>query len=158
MRWRILSGDVNWETYGGKLISPPQNNGEFDYWLVLEVNEWEAVVGEREAAEIDGTHNVSLSVVVPSECPTEDYVRAFDSCGWEGMEVDHPEMLVNLLHSYGIRATIWDENGNLRDLLRDAKRQADITAGITFGFAMDCPQNRMGATGWDTIQGNLVPQ
>jgi len=36
MRFKFLTGDVNWETYGGKWVSPKLNNGDFDYWLVLE--------------------------------------------------------------------------------------------------------------------------
>lgn len=161
MKWSILSGDVNWETYGGKLVSPPQNNGEFDYWLVLEVIEWEEAVGEHEAAEIDGSHNVCLSVVAPSECPEADLQSAFESCGWgEGanceIEWDNPLMLVELLHSYGIAAHVWSADGNLRDLLREGKKQA-VQAEFLFGFAMDRPQNALGATGWDWLRGNLCP-
>ena len=100
MKWSILSGDVNWETYGGKLVAGPFDNGEFQYWFVIEVMEWAERVGEDEAAEIDGTHNVCLSVVAPSECPADELQRAIDSNGLAGIEIDDPEYLNDLLHDY----------------------------------------------------------
>jgi hypothetical protein len=160
MKWNILSGDVNWETYGGKLVSPPQSNGEFTYWLVLDVLEWEQTVGEREAAEIDGTHHVSLCVVAPSELGEDKMRSALRNCGWDGgdgPEIDDPLMLVDILHSYGTYATVWQADGGLRDLLREGKQQAEITSGIMFGFQMDQPQNRIGADGWDFIRGEVYP-
>ena len=153
MKWSILSGDVNWETYGGKLIAGPFDNGDFQYWFVIEVIEWAEAVGEDKAADIDGTHNVCLSVVAPSECPADELQSAFDSCGWEGMEIDSPAILVELLHGHGIRAVVHDDNGSLRGLLRQSKREA-VQAEFLFGFVMDRQQNAMGSTGWDFLRGD----
>lgn len=153
MKWSFLSGDMNWEDHGGKFISPPQSNGEFTYWLVLEVLNWEEAVGEREAADIDGDHNVSLSVVAPSECPVAELKSALESCGCEDMEIDSPLMLVEILHSYGVHAQVWNADGRLKDLMREGKKKATETEFL-FGFAMDKQQNQIGATGWDFLQGN----
>ena len=153
MKWSFLSGDMNFEDYGGKFVSPPLNNVEFYYWLVLDVLNWENAVGEREAGEIDGTHNVTLSAVAPSECPVDALQSAIDSCGCENVDIDDPLILVELLHSYGIYATIWEKDGKLKDLLREGKEKAEIMGVTLFGFAMDCPQNAIGATGWDWLRG-----
>jgi len=153
MKWSFLSGDGNWEDHGGKFISPPQSSGEFTYWFVLEVINWEEAVGEREAADIDGNYNVSLSVVAPSECPIADLKNAMESCGLEDMEIDSPLMLVEILYSYGIHANVWNEDGCLKDLMQKGKQKA-IEAEFMFGFAMDKHQNAIGATGWDFLQGN----
>jgi hypothetical protein len=157
MKWSILSGDVNWETYGGKLISPMFNNGDFAYWFVIEVMEWAERVGEDEAAEIDGSHNVCLSVVAPSECPPDQLQSAFDSYGWTGDEdfLDDPTAIVDLLHGYGIRAVVGDWNSSLKEGLRLAKREA-VASEFFFGFAMDRPQNAIGSTGCDLLRGDLT--
>ena len=156
MKWSILSGDVNWETYGGKLVAGPFDNGDFQYWFVIEVIEWEEAVGEQEAADIDGTHNVCLSVVAPSECPADELQSAIDSYGWEGMEIDNPLILVELLHGYGIKAVVHNDNGSLRGLLRLAKQEARVCEAFTFGFVMDTPQNAIGSTGWDCLRGDIT--
>jgi hypothetical protein len=55
MKFKFLTGDINWQTYGGKFISKKLNNGEFDHWLVIEVTNWANAVGEREAKAIGAT-------------------------------------------------------------------------------------------------------
>jgi hypothetical protein len=154
MKWSILSGDVNWETYGGKLVAGPFDNGDFQYWFVMEVIEWEECLGEMELPDVGGTHNVCLSVVAPSECPADEWQGIIDSYGWEGMEIDSPLTLVDMLHDCGIRAVIWDSNGNLKDLLREGKQAARVSECFTFGIDMDHPQNAIGATGWDLLRGD----
>ena len=49
MRFSFLTGDMNYTTYGGKWISTRQNNGEFDYYFVIELLNWPETVGQREA-------------------------------------------------------------------------------------------------------------
>jgi hypothetical protein len=157
MKWSILSGDINWETYGGKLVAGPFDNGEFQYWFVIEVIEWADAVGEREAAEIDGTHNVCLSVVAPSQCPAKELQSAFDSWGIaDNNTIDSPLALVDLLHGYGISAVVHDDNGSLKGLLRLAKQEAEICECFAFGFKMDAPQNAIGSTGWDLLRGDIT--
>lgn len=156
MKWSVLSWGVAWEHYGGKLVAGPFDNGDFAYWFVLDIINWAEAVGEDEASEIDGTHNVTLSIVAPSECSADELQGAIDSCGWEGMELDSPLTLVELLHSYGIHASIWSENGSLKDLLRKGKQEADHCERSTFGFDMDRSQNAIGSTGWDFLRGDIT--
>ena len=40
MRFKFLTGDVNWQTYSGLFVSRRLNNGDFDYYLVLRVENW----------------------------------------------------------------------------------------------------------------------
>jgi hypothetical protein len=157
MKWSILSGDVNWEDHGGKFVAGPFDNGDFQYWFVIEVFDWESMVGEREAADIDGTHNVCLSVVAPSECSADSLQSAFDSYGIDGGDmIGCPMALVDLLHGCGIRAVVHDDNGSLKGLLRLAKQEARVCESIMFGFKMDAPQNAIGSTGWDLLRGDLL--
>ena len=64
MRFSFLSGDMNFTRYGGKWISTRRNNGEFDYYFVIELLNWRETVGRERAAE---TYNVSVSIVSPDE-------------------------------------------------------------------------------------------
>ena len=49
IKFRWLTGDMDFLTYGGKWISTRQSNGEFDYYFVIELLNWRETVGEREA-------------------------------------------------------------------------------------------------------------
>ena len=37
MRFRFLTGDVNYVRDGGCFISDRQNNGDFDFWVVMDI-------------------------------------------------------------------------------------------------------------------------
>ena len=156
MRFTFLTGDVNWLDYGGTFVSRKMNNGEFDYWLVIEVINWEDAVGEHEAKSL-GTYNVSLSIVAPSEIDDETRKGLLETMGMDDYEGEINELTwVMLASDYGCQAQIWNESGNnLRNLMREAHRQADIN-GIFFGFQMDRAQNAVGSTGWDFVRGDVL--
>ena len=78
MRFSFLAGDMNFTRYGGKWISTRRNNGEFDYFYVVELLNWRETVGEREAPP--ETYNVSLSVVSPHEAK-DKLGAAMECCG-----------------------------------------------------------------------------
>ena len=63
MRFKFLTGDVNFLDFGAKWISSKRNNGDFDYWLVIELINWAEAVGEKEAP---ARYNLSHCVVAPS--------------------------------------------------------------------------------------------
>jgi len=66
-------------------------------------------------------------------------------------------MKVELLASYGVYAVLSRHDGNnYRAVLKEARKEAYMASALMFGFYMDRPQNRIGSTGWDTIQGNLL--
>ena len=151
-RFKFLTGDVNWQEYGGKFISKKLNNGEFDYYLIIEVVNW----NEQERYP-EYTYNVSLSAVSPIEA-IESLQSAAESYGWtiEELESYGELAVVECLSSYGAQAHLWDDNGNnLKILMREAHRQAELAESL-FGFYMDRYQNRIGSTGWDFIKGDIL--
>lgn len=150
MKFKFLTGD------GGKWISPKLNHGDFDHWFVLEFINMDEACGRDN--EDQPKYHVCLSAVAPSQVSQSDMDRAFASCG-----PDDPAYRANLicqveaLSSYGISAPLWQSNGNnIAKLMRDAKREAEIINGITFGFAMDRAVNRIGTTGWEAIKGDIT--
>jgi hypothetical protein len=153
IRFRFLTGDVNWLAYGGKWVSPKQSNGEFDYWLVIELVNMEDACG-GDARE---KYNVTLSAVSPSEAGT-NLASALQSCGVEANDPSATNVLaqVECLHSYGIHVPLWIGNGNnAHKLLREARREARPATGL-FGFYMDRAVNRIGTTGWEAIRGDIT--
>jgi len=161
MKFKFLTGDINWQDYGGKFISKKLNNGDWNYWLVIEVINWQDAVGEREAKEVDAKYNVCLSAVSPQAAGEENLHRAFKCHGMEG-ESEHevelrkdPIVQVECLHGYGVSAPLWQADGNnLSKLMKEARKQAQQSEFL-FGFYMDGSKNRIGNTGWDFISGDI---
>jgi hypothetical protein len=154
-RFKLLSGDQNWSRYGGKWISQRFNNGEFDFWFVLELINLYDACGEREAKEMGGQYAVECSVVSPSEAANE-LPKAASSWGIELDDIKTDEQRVELLHSYGTKALVCSIIGNnYSQLMQQAKRKA-MESEFLFGFAMDQPQNAIGTTGWDMLRGDLL--
>jgi hypothetical protein len=158
IRFQWLTGDSNWLTYGGKWISPKLNNGDFDYWLVLEFLNMDEACGRDNEGQ--PRYNASLSAVSPHQAG-EHLNKALDSCGigpqhQNGAFVEvTPVAAVEALHSYGVSAQLWNQSGsNARALLREARKQAQM-ANMLFGFYMDSPKNKIGTTGWEAIKGDL---
>ena len=153
MKWRETSNGHSDQT---KLISPRLNNGDWDYWLVIEVINWVDVVGEDEAP---AKWHVQLSAVAPGAVNDKGKQSALQCYGIdpENAEWDNSAFTVEILSAYGISAFLWQESGdNLRQLLITAKSEANMLGAVLFGFAMDRPQNAIGTTGWDAISGNLL--
>lgn len=162
LEWEFLTGDINWRDYGGKWISPKLNNGDWDYWLVIEINNVEDLGWES-----DCTHIVGLYAVSPEAAGKEHVLDALGCCGLDQVDecldkdrniviekLDDP-VIVDSLHTYGVNALLWSSEGNDPDqLLQDAKEQGEGAACL-FGFYMDGPKNQLGHTGWDFIKGDL---
>lgn len=157
MRFTFLIGDRNWQTYGGKFVSAKQNSGEFDYWFVMDVLNWEDAVGEREAKEVGATYCVSLYSVSPSEAGADSLKSAFECYGMDSEDLKaDPLVQVEALVSYGTYAQLWSQNGNnLAKLMRQAREQARISS-MLYGFYMDKPANRIGTSNWDMQRGNIL--
>jgi hypothetical protein len=160
IRFRWLTGDRDFLTYGGKWISTRQNNGEFDYYLVIELLNWRETVGEREAPP--ETYNVSLSVVSPQEAQGK-ISAALDCCGITEAMLQtatgngyRDTVLVEALYTYGIHTPVWSKDGNnWRALMREARQEAR-QCEFLFGFYLDRPVNRIGTTGWESLRGDLT--
>jgi len=169
IRFRFMTGDVNWQTYGGSFVSKKLCNGydgkgavkgqdyDFHYWLVLSVNpneDWE--YGDKKRPK----YYVTLSVVSPEAADPKELDAAIGSWGLPDDRLaeymKEPLFLVECLHSYGVAAYVWQEQGNnLSVLMREARKQAQLV-NMLFGFYMDAPQNMIGSTGWDCVKGDLL--
>jgi hypothetical protein len=150
MKFTFLTGDVNWLQYGGKWASQKLNNGDWDYWLVIElINMWEAT-GEEDQPK----YNVSLSAVSPAAAGKANVEKALGSCGLP-KDIKITELMkVECLHEYGILACLVSRNGNnAHQLLHEIKKESICTEGL-FGFYMDRPENRIGSAGWEMISGD----
>lgn len=152
VRFHFLTGDVNWQKYGGKFVSNRLNNGDFNYWLVLDVINMPEETGD----DNQPTYNVSLLAVSPESAGIETVNKALESAGLpDGLEVT-PEIAVEVLCDYGTYAQLKTFNGNnIRALLAQAKHEAQLADSL-FGFYMDAPENRIGSSGWDMIAGNVL--
>jgi len=169
IRFKFLSGDVNWQTYGGKFVSKRLCNGydskgavkgrdcDFHYWLVLDVHpdeDWE--YGDKKRSK----YYVSLSVVSPEAAGPKELDAAIGSWGlFDDQLAEYmkdPLFLVECLHSYGVAAFVWQDSGNnLSKLMRAARKEAQAVE-MLFGFYMDRQQNAIGSDGWDCVRGDLL--
>lgn len=149
MKFHFLTGDVDWQTYGGKWISGKLNNGEFDYWLVREL-----IPGDE--CDIPQKYLVTLSVVAPEQY--EDKESALAYCGIEedwNCLTDRDK--VEVIHSYSGGTQIWSGQGNnYQKLFAECLREAELQGETLFGFAMDRRVNALGDSGWDRLKGVSV--
>lgn len=154
MRFKMLSGDVNWRVYGGKFVSKRLNNGDWDYWLVLEViNMWDACGDKDDQPQ----YYVTISAVSPQAAGPENVDQAIGSCGFsDDTDTSNPLLQVEALSDYGISALLWQEQGNnIARLLREAHMETR-KIDMLFGIYMDGPKNGIGQNGWDLISGQDI--
>ena len=158
IRFKFLTGDVDYTTYGGKWISNPQSNGEFTYFFVIELINWAEAIGDRDA-EGKPTYNLTLSVVSPEQAGEKNLESAYSCCGIDEEMLERcktqgnlAEVQVEALHAYAGGVHVWSEDGNnWRKLFKEARKQA-MLGGMMFGFVMDRPVNRIGETGWEALK------
>ena len=153
LHFKFLTGDCNWQVYGGKFVSKAMHNGDWHYWLFIDVCNIEDC-GETS----ENKYMVTVGVVSP-EAAEEELSTALESMGLDQEDTlkwfRDPLALVQVLAEYGTYAHLWGgQSGNIKKAMLAAKDYAN-SLGIMFGFAMDRPENGFGATGWDTIRGNL---
>jgi hypothetical protein len=141
--------NLTWTKVGEEhYVSQKLKNDDWHYFLVAAV---------RDMREFSDETGFLVEVSAASaEAAGGDAVRqALDSSGEEGTEdLDDQSVAVELVN-YGCCATLWhkivpEEVG--ADVM--AKSEAE-RINMLFGFYMDQTMNRMGATGWDFIKGNL---
>ena len=151
-----IGGDVNWETYGGKfLVDKKFNNGEFDYYLVINFINMEEARGEEQ----ENKYVVEIHAVAPSELSKEQIESAFESAGIDEKTkkrlMKNPKDMVEVLDDYGTFALMDSDSGNdAKKLMTEAKKQIPVIEGM-FGFYMDKRMNAIGNTGWDFIKGDI---
>lgn len=156
LKFRFLTGDCNWQEYGGKFISKRLNNGDWNYYLVINVVNLKECCGD----DASSTYQVELQAVSPEAAGTDKVYQAWRSMGYSDSGYrrfqDDPLAQVECLSEYGIFATLWYQDGNnLSKLMAEAHKQAKQSE-ILFGFMMDRPENRIGDDGWNRISGVSV--
>lgn len=151
-RFKFLTGDINWEKYGGTWLSQKLNNGEFDYYLAIRFMNWEEETGERPEGS---RYHIGLLSVSPSEAGPENLASAFNCCGTPDECKDNPIVQCDALLSYGVYAPLWQTEGNnVSRMMREARKQSVIATAL-YGFYMDQPKNRIGNSGWDCQKGQI---
>jgi hypothetical protein len=158
VKFKWLSGDINWIDFGGKWISNKLNNGEFDYWMVLELSNMYNSCGKQEAERIGGKYLVSLDAVSPSQVGEEALKKGLSSWGMEDKplsEIDD-EMKVEILCSYGTAARLWYNIGsNANKLLKEGRKQAQEENKGNINSSLNSFANAMGHTKMDMLKGDF---
>lgn len=151
IRFKFLSGDVNWMDYGGKWISQKLNNGDFDYFLVLELLNMDDACGRDNEGQ--PKYHVCVAAVSPHEAGEPNVEKALE--GYGDFDVDDV-MKVEALHTYGISAPVYQKAGNnALKLMKEARKEAQFRGGMLFGFSLDKSVNKIGTTGWEALRGDM---
>jgi len=132
-----------------------ENNGDWDYYLFMEVVNLHDAMDE----EYINKYLVELQAVSPVAAGEKKLKEAFDFSRQKENERKIEDLSeyekAEMLEEYGYSAPVWTKEGNnLKDIIREAIQKSEKIKFL-FGFYMDRPVNRMGATGWDAIRGNI---
>lgn len=154
MRFKIIDGGEYYSLFSvGICISNKLNNGDFDYYLLLDIQDAKELGKE---IDLDFHHKYvgKISVVAPDKC--KEYHNAAIDAEWSKDNKEWPiEKLVPALYDYGLSVTLYEKFGNNnRKLLSILKKKAKEIECL-FGFYMDRKVNQIGNTGWDAISGNI---
>jgi hypothetical protein len=156
VRFKFLTGASNWQDYGGTWISPAFNDGEFEYFFVRNLINWNEHASPLEVAQL-GTYNVTLAIVAPSQFENTDAVMK--SLGLEEWDSLPETQKAGFIYEASGGARVWSKSGNSYKLLfNEAQQQAQTVRAFTFGFVLDRSQNKIGATGWDFLAGHVYPE
>jgi len=153
MKLNFLSGDTNYLSYGAKWISKKLNNGDFNYWLVVELIN----IRESVDAKYPLKYNLDISVVSPSEA-SNHLDSAIESYGYGNKpKLNYTdEEKVKILHSYGVQAPISRIEGNNFYKIWRHTHEEISKIEMLFGFYMDKQLNCIiGNTGWDFVKGEI---
>lgn len=151
---------LKWKQIGEyKFISQKLNNGDWDYYLFIDTIDMEEAYGELGfLAEI-----AAVSIEAAGKANVS---KAIESCGScydpTNTNKEYEEgVIAEYLFDYGVRANLWNKHDkNAKEpskLIEMAKKESEAIHGL-FGFYMDKAQNRIGATGWDFIKGEIMPK
>jgi len=152
MKLNFLSGDTNYLSYGAKWISRKLNNGDFNYWLVVELINIHKAIDEKRPVK----YILNISVVSPSEA-SNHLDSVIESYGYRNKpKLNYTnEEKVKLLHSYGIQAPISGIEGNNFHKMWKQVHEELNKIKILFDFFMDKQLNCIGNTGWDFVKGEI---
>jgi hypothetical protein len=132
-------------------ISKKLNNGDFDYFLFIELNNLNDFEDKPK-----NNYFLSISAVSPSQATEEDLKSALWAVGLENeTRVLTLEEKAILLNDYGLRAVLYSKQGNNFNYLLKKARKESENINLLFGFYMDKPLNALNNNGWDFIKGKL---
>ena len=127
------------------------NNGEFDYWLVVHVQD------VTDYHDMPFNYIGTVMVVAPSQVSASTRDHYLSSLGLEDdPDSMKPADLAMLLAETGCGACVMQITGRNRARITRAAKQECQAIEMLFGFYLDRPVNRIGTTGWDMLQGNLL--
>lgn len=145
MKFKQLTGECDTKEW----VSPKLNNGEFDYWIVLQIADMHAM--DRDHVEHVPRFHARLCVVAPSLCPARELEHARGMrCYIAPSEFELAD--VESLFLYGTYAQVWQTtHNNPLTLMLEGVKQAEVIEGF-LGMFLDQPVNRMGTTGWESLR------
>ncbi len=111
MEFEFLTGDMDWVSYGGKWISKePKDVEDFGKcWFVIEFLNMLDACGRDVYGE--PPFIVTVSVVCPDSVSEKDSDSAWESCGVDPGDTEiTDEMTVEVFHSYGLHAPVWQHS------------------------------------------------
>ncbi len=156
MNFRFLSGDYEWEKYGGVFISKSLNSGRYNYYLILSVDNLRH--GQQKKPGARG-YNIRLSAVSPELFNWKaNNISGFvgfskGKFSSESNQLEKDRVVNSIYQSFG-GAFIWEYcASNLKNMLPRARLEADI-AHANFHHVMSGAQNSAGASGTDMLRGN----
>lgn len=154
LRFDFLTGDCNWQVYGGKFLSEKTfTQSDWPFKALIDVCNL-----QESGMDNMPMYQVSLSAISIEAAGDEELKRAMESegCDQFNMATADDRIKYMALADYGIFSTLWTGTGNnIKKLMQEAHEQAATLCGMFFGFAMDRVQNGLGNTGWDFISGQI---
>jgi hypothetical protein len=149
MKFKFLTGDVNYQDYGGKWISNKQKSIDFPFYYVMELINMHEATGDKNQEK----YAVEMSVYSPEASGDEMLKNAAKCIGMMEEEMITDEMKVAALSDYGCGSPCFSLSGNnYKELLSEARKEVDE---LDVEANLSEPKNGLGATGRDVLRGNL---
>jgi hypothetical protein len=150
-KWKLLHDD------GGilKKISRRLFSGEFFFWLLYEI--WEAE--ENDSYTGARVWRIDVCLIAPEKISREEWESNVKCVGGERW-LEQPvtgEIMAEVIHDAGgARAPLFNtQSTSKRNALYRAKRLLE-TAMSNLRVTLDRPVNRIGTTGWEALEGNIM--
>ena len=151
MNLRQVGGDVNYLNFGGTFTTKKLNNGDFDYWLFVELVNMAEATGETDG----DTYMISIRAVAPSEVPEKRIEEELLGLDQFYQDKISKKDIAKILNEVGIGANLFSKQGNnAKELFQIARKECE-KINMLFGFYMDRNQNMLGNSGWDFIKGQI---
>lgn len=143
---------------GKRLLSPDVVDSDHPVYLIVEVeytDEW----GDDCPYAIHGQVVAVSPGFAKSHTELDSYLSTIgmDRAKFDELDI---EAQADVLAETGCKATLFQTTGETdedEDKVIEACKAEITPINVMFGFYMDKPQNRIGATGWDWIKGSVYP-